>query len=268
VVVSRPAGRPIFHHRNGGTDVIKKLHFIWLGRVIPHNEQQPYLSRIAKWSQANTDWKVYLWYHTDTLKNDEKSFYTWMANSKYGNIHFKDISKKTTYTPGQDKLAGLNDMFIDELFHQCPNYGAASDILRVALLLKHGGLYLDTDVGPNPQKALGALTAPLGFLINSPAQGAFSNDVLYAGTNGHPFFVKYRDQMVVDYKKQSAKKKFANRRTDKEQKLDWTMEATGPGCLTQVVLDLKYQAQGPAILFPKDRILQGNAEYGSDASWL
>jgi hypothetical protein len=249
--------------------MIKKLHFIWLGRVIPHNDEQPYLSRISRWKESNKDWEVYLWYHNDTLKNDEKSFYTWMKKSEYGGVHFKDISKKTTFTPGQDKLAGLNDMFIDELFHQCPNFGAASDILRVALLLKHGGLYLDTDVSPNPDQKLGALTAPLGFLVNSPAQGAFSNDVLYAGTTGHRFFVEYRTQMMKDYKRQSAKAKFADRRTNKDQKLDWTMEATGPGCLTQVILDGGYQKQGPAILFPKNRILQANsAGYGSDASWL
>jgi mannosyltransferase OCH1-like enzyme len=236
--------------------MIKSIHFIWVGSFIPMSQKQPYFQRLQNWVTLNRGWKVHLWYNSKTLDNMARYK---MARLKkdYSNISYMDSNAAT------DMLVGLNDMFINELFVKHPNYGAASDILRVAILIKHGGLYLDTDVDPgNP---LGTLVAPHGFLVNRPAGavGAYSNDVLYAGTTGHDFFVKYRERMIRNYAVVSKKSWARDRWTNKQSKNDWTQLSTGPGCLTDVI-NQGYKTLGPSILFPGDRVSQTT----SDCSWL
>ncbi|VTR92653.1 Putative Glycosyltransferase OS=Legionella pneumophila subsp. pneumophila GN=LPO_2074 PE=4 SV=1: Gly_transf_sug [Gemmata massiliana] len=235
--------------------MIKKLHFIWVGSFVPMSKDRPYFQRIQKWATANRGWQVHLWYSSKTLDG--------LGLHMMGRLK-REFSGITYMDCGQSSkkvLVGLDDMFSDELYLQYPNYGAASDILRVAILIKHGGLYLDTDVDTG--KPLGSLSAPHKFLVNQPLEGAYSNDILYAGKKGHPFFIKYRKKMIESYKTYSAKAWAADRRTNKDTKNAWTQMATGPGCLTDVINE-GYKNLGASILFPKDRVTQTS----SDCSWL
>ena len=114
-----------------------------------------------------------------------------------------------------------------------PNFGAASDILRVGILLKHGGIYFDTDI--EPVAPLGNISANYNFLVNR-ILGCYSNDVLWSGIVKPPFFIKYRARMIDNYSKLTPEE-WKLRRTVLEEKNASTQEVTGPGALVDTIAE-------------------------------
>jgi hypothetical protein len=238
--------------------MIKKIHLIWLGKMIPNSKDRPYLNRVLKWHRINPDYEVNLWFTSKTLGRSAKAQMGELQAAAANAIVLHDID-------GDDKLlVGLDDSFASEVFNKLPNYGAASDILRVAILIKFGGIYFDTDI--EPVAPLGGLVAPYHFLVNRPA-GGYSNDILYSAIVKHDFFIKYRANMIENYGKLTPEDWYRRRR-DRDEKNASTQLVTGPGALTDTILAWGLQptpsAVGDPIVFPKDRVRQEK----SDESWL
>ena len=95
-----------------------------------------------------------------------------------------------------------------EFYHG--NYGGTSDILRIAVLKKEGGVYLDTDSEPasplpSPLKAKDAIL----FGYFEGAQNTFCNAVI-AAPQGHEYLDEIKASIEAEYRVWSAPQKAAN----------------------------------------------------------
>jgi mannosyltransferase OCH1-like enzyme len=238
--------------------MIKKIHLIWMGSFVPMHDKRPYLQRVFKWKQLNPTFNVWLWYTSKVLGADQKAQMD-LLRQRAPEITLMDVSSKV--------LVGLEDAFAEEAFDKLPNWGAASDILRVAILIKHGGCYFDTDI--EPVKPLGSLKPTNGFYVNR-VMGAYTNDIFYVSETKHKFFVKYRKLMQDKYGALSAEEWNA-RRTDKAVKNQSTQDTTGPGALIELLEQMGYvglerpaTSEADPLCFPPDYVKQES----SDSSWL
>jgi mannosyltransferase OCH1-like enzyme len=239
--------------------MIRKIHLIWMGSFVPMYDKRPYLQRVLAWKKLNPTFNVWLWYTSKVLNADQKSQMD-MLRQVAPEISVIDVSSKV--------LVGLEDAFAEEAFDKLPNWGAASDILRVAILIKHGGCYFDTDI--EPVKPIGNLKAAQGFYVNR-VHGAYTNDILYAAETKHKFFVAYRKKMQEKYAALTADDWNA-RRTDKAVKNQSTQMVTGPGALSELLEQNGYvsahtmapSADTDPLCFPPEYVKQES----SDSSWL
>ena len=211
-----------------------------------------------KWARMNPGYEVNLWYTSKTLNSTAKAQMSELQQCAVNAVVLRDIN-------GDNKLmVGLDNSFADEAFNKLPNFGAASDILRVAILIKHGGIYFDTDI--EPVAPLGHLNPCYNFMVNRPL-GAYSNDILYAGIVKHDFFIKYRAKMIDNYSRLTADD-WKQRRTDKETKNFSTQVVTGPGALYDTLAEWGIQPTPTAatdpVVFPASLVRQDS----SDCSWL
>jgi hypothetical protein len=119
--------------------VPKLLHFIWIGEDIPVT----YIENIKTWSARNRDYKLILWsdqqikFERPLVKADQGFF-----DYEFGDI--EELKKEFFHT--FPRLIGYLER---ESHGKFPNYAAASDILRLLILYKLGGVYIDTDEIPN-----------------------------------------------------------------------------------------------------------------------
>ncbi|MBL8842208.1 MAG: hypothetical protein JNL90_11855 [Planctomycetes bacterium] len=236
----------------------KLIHYVWMGSAILNTEENPDVGILATWARLNPDWKVNLWVVHKLLDKRARQQIATIGNNFH--IEIRDCVD-------QDKrvLVGLNDQFTHELFTKYPNYGAASDILRVAILIKEGGLYVDHEIVP--KVPLGNLNASRGLLVHFVG-GTPTNDILYSDCVAHSFFVKYRERLIERYDTADPKV-LKLRRTDKELKNQTTQDMSGPGLLWDVLQETGYtslERPTPAeIRFPDDRI---RVPTTSATSWL
>lgn len=129
--------------------ISKKIHFIWLGQLLPNNR----LEHIKNWSNLNEEFQINLW--LDEIGAESNSIFgttysTAVEKTKalinqhqIKNIEIKDIQEFNTTE--EENYWQFIRYEIDKLR---PNYGAASDLLRLIILEKHGGAYYDSDVNP------------------------------------------------------------------------------------------------------------------------
>jgi len=99
--------------------VPKKLHFIWLGKLIPEKYQQNILS----FRKYNPEYEINLW--TETISDELR----------------KNLSSITV----RDVISEMSDYMTKALIDSEPNVGGKSDILRYEIVYRNGGVYLDTD---------------------------------------------------------------------------------------------------------------------------
>jgi mannosyltransferase OCH1-like enzyme len=97
------------------------IHQVWLGSKIPDKFKVIQES----WLKHNPQWELILW--TDQHINHNKE----LLNSSY-NYKEKHISE-------------IGNLYRQELYDSLSNYGAKSDVLRIEVLVRYGGLYIDTD---------------------------------------------------------------------------------------------------------------------------
>jgi len=126
----------------------KIIHFIWLGEPILNDR----LAKIRQWSVLNPNIKVILWLDKQGANNNaiygkkylqvfEKPEKLVTQNSE---ISIKDIQTLSETVKGNNYWECIR-YEIDKLR---PNYGAASDLIRLAVLEELGGAYYDSDVTP------------------------------------------------------------------------------------------------------------------------
>ncbi|MFJ8850961.1 glycosyltransferase [Streptomyces sp. NPDC102437] len=124
--------------------VPKELNFVWLGGELTDGARANLRTWAAKAEEAQ--WKLTIWTDEGGRRNN-KEFLTGLADS--GTVHqgrVEDLFKKDK-TTGAEKLPSKVSKLYEAARKQ-NSFAMASDIARYALLHKHGGVYLDVDLGP------------------------------------------------------------------------------------------------------------------------
>jgi hypothetical protein len=137
----------------------KLIHFIWMGSPIPEH----YLDNIKFIAHLNPDYKIYIWLDDASQTSAEEFRSSQFVTSRIASILMDKVASKTVNNIYQFVLSGAH-----------PNYGAASDVLRIIILIKHGGIYLDTDTyvhKSRPPRSFGELTSRYGLLTSTRSEG-------------------------------------------------------------------------------------------------
>jgi insecticidal toxin complex protein TccC len=161
-------------------EIAKTAHYIWLGNnSIPADA----MSNIIDFKAKNSEFTVNLWVdRPDKLISD-------LINRGYSQAFLKRINVNTIENFGPHIDAAIGRELADTAYK---NYAAASDILRLAILERHGGIYMDVDVatrkslgGLNPQRQ--STTGPSTLLIHQEVVDGrvrISNAVIASEKNG------------------------------------------------------------------------------------
>lgn len=173
------------------------VHFIWLGQELSKPEL---LKNIASWSDDLKDqgYQVLLWTNR-TYASPE--FIAWCSAHS---VHLVCVYQTISELDFLDTFAH----FDHNLKKIPPNYGEASDILRLVLLYQLGGIYLDCDTAKKVEgRSIGIRqdfeaftnTQNLGLKIN---QHGFPecNDCITSKAN-HPFIEHLLRQIPLSYEK-------------------------------------------------------------------
>jgi hypothetical protein len=202
-----------------------KVHFVWVGAPIPDKQGR----QILEWSRQNPGYTVHLW--TDKPRENARRLGECWESPP---AHVKISATESKHLPGRNSQFGytndthqvrsivrLRDVLslagtlgaelagraAQELYNR--QYGAASDILRIAILKKEGGIYLDTDsetATPLP----GSLTAEdgilFGYFTGAGANATFSNAVI-AAPRDHAYLDQIQESMSAEYKAWSEPRK-------------------------------------------------------------
>ncbi|BEM85462.1 toxin TccC3 (plasmid) [Serratia marcescens] len=109
-------------------------HYIWLGGNSISNDS---ISNIIEFKKNNPEYDVNLWVeNADKMKSS-------LVDREYSSSLFKFINIKKIEQYSHSVESAIARESSDSAFK---NYAAASDILRLAVLHRHGGLYMDVDV--------------------------------------------------------------------------------------------------------------------------
>jgi hypothetical protein len=185
-----------------------KLHFIWVGNSIPlggaaDNGQRAQLiqgwqsalqsmtSIITRWRRGLSAWQFHLWVEDRSIEDDARQGF------QRNGVVVHNISELAPPRGSSDWYTFM----CSELFGQRPNFGAASDILRLAILYQHGGVYTDFDNFPGQSiSKLNDLVATQDLLVGLfPNPPVFCNAVLGAKA-GSNFIRDYLNCVVDEYR--------------------------------------------------------------------
>ncbi|MFB6505514.1 MULTISPECIES: glycosyltransferase [unclassified Streptomyces] len=146
--VTAPAA-PI-HFVGSGTGprvaVPKEINFIWMGGPLKEAARANIQSWVQKAGEA--DWKVSIWTNsTGGLSNE--AFLKDLVASAPDTVQHRPT--KSLFAPekgsGQEKIPS-HATALYRAAKKADSFAMASDVARYALLHKHGGVYLDVDLGP------------------------------------------------------------------------------------------------------------------------
>ena len=256
------------------TEIPPFVHFIWLGSPIP----QKYLDNIEKWSQLALGFeKIYLWFDSRLVSSAKIAEQISGLKQGAAEIVQKDVASDLQAVPScypkevglvpRSEEAWYKKLYTDQPF---PNWGAASDLLRVAILYQMGGLYCDTDVywaSKEPQKVLSNFQSPIGYRFSN--NNAIINDFIacpaqsplmlaYAQRQEKHLTALYADKLTEPltitlsaYMKERGSK-------DEDAKYDarplFTIGCTGPKLFEEIV-------QGSSQLFPSEEKIRNYHKY-------
>jgi hypothetical protein len=166
---------------------------IWMGKNIPGD----YVNNIRSFVAYNPDYQVNLW-----LENPARFLQTHSRmDAATFKVHYRKISDVVAFMDPR-----MRNYFEREKTGVYPNYAAASDILRLFILLREGGIYVDTDVRAKANQSFGDIDAKYGFLFNvkvkdpycDPTESPvyFNNNILLASP-GSPYVAQIIDEMIL-----------------------------------------------------------------------
>jgi hypothetical protein len=189
-----------------------KLHFIWVGATIPHRQA----STVLSWALKNPDFPVTLWTNADKIRDNAKQLEDvaklfpsligpaasevksasarLVLGSRVGAKKYPEIHLRAPTAVGEMGFK-VSARYQQEL--RARNFGGASDILRIAVLNKEGGIYLDTDSDPDAELPTG-MTAADGILFGIYGKTGFCNAVI-AAPAGHKYLAEIAAAMTGDY---------------------------------------------------------------------
>ncbi|KTD10625.1 putative teichoic acid biosynthesis protein [Legionella gratiana] len=204
---------------NEETKIDKKIHFIWVGHIMP----QKNIQAVSEWAEKNPGYETIIWVDKKIAPSKELEFF--IEEMKAKGITVKDINEEGV----------CRDSIRHELDQESPNYGMASDMLRLNILTAEGGIYLDSDIlcsAPFPDE----IHAPFGFLLSSWSQGtnnAFCNDIILC-SKGNQIIRQLADAIEQSYIEKDSfefNNEYASMKETKGEKVAKTLGVTGPGFL-------------------------------------
>ncbi|MGX8786868.1 Dot/Icm T4SS effector SetA [Legionella pneumophila] len=197
----------------------KKIHFIWVGHVMPQKNIQV----VSEWAEKNPGYETIVWV-------DKK-----IAPSKELELFIQDMKAKGIIVKDINEEGVCRDSIRHELDQESPNYGMASDMLRLNILAAEGGVYLDSDIlcsTPFPDE----IHAPFGFLLSPWSQGAnntFCNDIILC-SKGNQIIRRLADAIEQSYIARDSFEftyEYASMKETKGERIARTLGVTGPGFL-------------------------------------
>ncbi|MBA2656158.1 MAG: hypothetical protein H0U70_04145 [Tatlockia sp.] len=250
--------------------VPKKLHAIWLGGIL----EQSCKKNIEDWKFKNPDYEMNVWIDSSTYlsNNSEESrrqneqyiqFKNWASLNK---ITINDINP---YPQDSDQnLINRCEIFyempskkyyLEELRDPGSNYAAASDILRVEILYREGGVYFDAkDVFPVNPLGILEVSEEEGILVRGWGNNSIrsTNNDLMASIPAGKIISAYRQAITENYADLYSKdekylrahrfQQLASFRLKKHDRRLSTMKLTGPTLLKNILVQLR-----PQIIFPE-----------------
>ncbi len=202
----------------GWPRIPKIIHIIHLGGALPSAKFDYVLPNIKSFKTVNKDATVMLWVDRSFIKTAEfaimqqdanangyeiKNFMTEMEPKQVANIH-RSGAQVTEVDNSSDagKLYGQIDQLLSRKGQLQNNdggvgynWGLISDLMRIAILLRYGGIYFDTDMAAG-EKLPAVLYAKHGILVNiKGGQMTPCNDII-AVTPDHEVMKEYRADIL------------------------------------------------------------------------
>ncbi|WP_177315844.1 glycosyltransferase [Burkholderia ubonensis] len=149
-------------------NIIKKdapLHFVWFGSSVPDTESFPYLSNLKKFCQDNPERIINLWYDPRVLSGDENCYMKSICGCM-NNFRTRDI--QTLADNGDTLLTqalGRVNLIHKESTIEKGMYGTSSDLARIAIVYREGGIYFDIDA--RSLKEIPEMTVTHGMRLHS-----------------------------------------------------------------------------------------------------
>lgn len=261
-------------------NVPKLIHLVWVGGPMPDK----YVDNIAKWKKLNADYSVALWYDSrfQRVVADRPSQGAQLAFLRGCNVlthDVKDFEQRFSVQAMQYYVYECAKLVRDQNLNQLakPNFGAASDILRVELLVEYQGIYFDTDIGAG---VLGGVQTPNdeGLLVNYYCDESgylknVTNDIMAASKPD--FFQKLRALIASNYDEYLEQGSERMRAASKDENVLFTVNVSGPNALAAamgksgIVIGqgerLAAQLKLRNYLFPRERVKVSDQ---SDNTWL
>ncbi|APR75968.1 Hypothetical protein A7982_01315 [Minicystis rosea] len=133
------------HSKQGAHEpatIPKKIHLVWIGN--PIHEQ--FALNVEQWKARHPDWEVTLW--SDSRFGGYEATAQRMSDT---GVRVVDVNgdpdlDKSWYQKEAGLTSRVGDGNAGSESNQWTHYGAASDLLRLYILQKHGGVYSDTDL--------------------------------------------------------------------------------------------------------------------------
>ena len=217
----------------------KIAHLIWLGSNIKFSS----IDFIISFFKENPDYQIYIW------SDDEKFIKSTLNTRNHG--YFSNILVSQRFNiKNIELLKKLSDPVILQSFEAVRrevngykiNYAAASDILRLMILRKYGGLYLDEDIRfSRVHNPIGQLTSRNSFMIGA-WPGFFSNAMLASTVSSQFTFhalSSINNAYLTNRENFPTRLEFINlshRRSKKDFSiLKYTMRLTGPELLISIL---------------------------------
>ncbi len=211
--------------------------------MLPEVGERFYQSAAKAWKLHNPNYEVHLWTDRRTYPHEQQAqiLADMQRFAEQNQLIFHQVTHGDCYSDAfYEKEAG-----IEARGPHAPldaNWGAASDILRVNILLDLGGIYVDTDI-----TCTGPLSAlPQGSTILcriEPAPLSTPSNNIIATTRNHPCMVEFRtiqQQAFTLLYNDQPPGIFDLYRTSKgsleSARAAWTMNNTGPMALTDALL--------------------------------
>jgi hypothetical protein len=147
------------------------INWIYFGPKIfdtTGNIRESFSRNICKWVQNNPQATFKLWINKDELDSAQYKTLNNFATRFSGKLQLLDQKQVIALTPEVTDERSIQykiyQLFLLELTHPKGNYAAASDLFRLLVLYKKGGIYSDLDV-TCAYRIKEDLEAPLGLLV-------------------------------------------------------------------------------------------------------
>lgn len=242
----------------------KILHFIWIGEPLP----EEYLQNILGFMRHNPEHEVKFW--TDNIHTFRKKDLSYAQESSLKRLCVESVESIIDNAP-----KALQKIIVQESVGLYRNFAAASDIIRLLILSKFGGTYLDTDL-----ICLGAIPEQLnkhGFMV-SFINGLVINCIISASANN--FIIhKALDRIKDKYDEVEEKDReyfpcflerckysiISQKRANiyRDSRRQQTINMTGPGIIASILKDKKINS-----LEQVGFNYKGSIEMRSDQNWL
>lgn len=199
-----------------------KLHFVWVGTALPDK----YALNLLEWRFCNPQYEVYLW--TESKLFSSNAFAILRTAREEGEAHqvvgteiVDDKSGVKLVITKEDKttlvifmysigvIPPLSDVAIlQEELTAWKNYGAASDILRMAIVHAFGGIYMDFDTYIENRQPLPLdIEAPYGILMLENSQGELLLAILASVVQSYHVYIlakRHSESYFLEYQKVGA----------------------------------------------------------------